>query len=166
MLFGSDHMWWGDMGKRNTPHEGLDFHLYRTVDGNIKSLDEKTLVPALFSGIIANICPDFLGMSVFISHDNYHENDSRLFTIYGHINPADNIHPGLKVNEGDVIGTIADTAKTGSKAPPHLHLTLSWISDTVSPSRLDWQTITDSLKVKLLDPLDIIKCPYLIIENI
>jgi hypothetical protein len=45
MLFGSQNKWWGDLGKRDGPHEGLDLCLYSTGKGNISRLDEKTRVP-------------------------------------------------------------------------------------------------------------------------
>lgn len=166
MLFNSHSTWWGDKGKRKTPHEGLDFYSYRTLNGGIKYLDDKTKIPALFSGTIENISPDFLGMSVFISHDNYKKNTHRLFTIYGHITPDNTVQPGKQIREGDIIGTIASSAGNDKSAPPHLHISLSWISDTFQPNDLNWQTISNSPDVKFIDPLDIIKCPYSLTSNL
>ena len=40
MLFHSTHRWWGNGGRRDHPHEGLDLCLYRDRSGNDHTLDE------------------------------------------------------------------------------------------------------------------------------
>jgi len=42
MLFGSSHKWWGDLGQRQRPHEGLDFRFYRAKGGSIGHVTEDT----------------------------------------------------------------------------------------------------------------------------
>ena len=61
MLFNSGEKWWGDQGRRATPHEGLDLCSFAEIDGNIKNLDPHTKIPAAFAGEIVKIDPDFLG---------------------------------------------------------------------------------------------------------
>jgi hypothetical protein len=50
MLFNSTDKWWGDQGKRDQPHEGLDLCLYKDGKNTILSLGEKAEVPVIFDG--------------------------------------------------------------------------------------------------------------------
>ncbi|MBF0259265.1 MAG: hypothetical protein HQK62_10575 [Desulfamplus sp.] len=68
MLFGSRAKWWADWGYRYTPHEGVDFAFYKTLNKDIGVLDSTVMIPAMADGIILNICDDFLGQSVVIAH--------------------------------------------------------------------------------------------------
>ena len=153
------------MGKRDRPHEGLDLCFYRTKEGDIRYLDEKTKVPAIFTGQIVKVGDDFLGESVFVSHGAYESDGSQLHTIYGHIKPRDHMRPGERLSEGDVIGTIADARKGGGSIPPHLHVSVAWIPNTVRSQELGWQIVGDLAKVVLLDPLSVIECPYSIVAG-
>ncbi len=166
MLFGSHRKWWGDPGRRDRPHEGLDLCLYRTKQGDVQYLDEKTCVPLIFEGEVAKVCDDFLGQSVFVRHSDCHSDGSQLHTIYGHLKPLSRICQGKRLAEGTIIGTIADTGKSGAAIPPHLHISVAWISNTVSPGELSWRTVGDPEKVVLVDPLPVIKCPYSIVAGI
>jgi len=166
MLFGSHYKWWGDLGKRERLHEGLDLYLYRTKEGNIHYLDEKTKIPVIFKGQVIKVDDDFLGESVFVSHGNYDSNGSQLHTIYGHIKPRAHICPGEILSEGDIIGVIADARKSGGVIPHHLHVSVAWISNTVHSQELGWQMMGDLTKVVLLDPLCVIECPYSIVSGI
>ncbi len=166
MLFGSYYKWWGDLGKRDGAHEGLDLCLYRTKEGDIRYLDGKTKVPVIFKGRIVKLGDDFLGESVFVSHGAYDSDGSRLHTIYGHIKPRDRMRLGERLSEGDIIGTIADARKSGGAIPPHLHVSVAWIPDTVHSQELGWQIVSDPAKVVLLDPLCVIECPYSIVAGV
>lgn len=64
MLFLTKDKWWGDFKIRNTIHEGIDITYYKTVSGHWRQLDVTTLVPAMESGIVLNICGDFLGQTI------------------------------------------------------------------------------------------------------
>jgi len=165
MLFGSLYKWWGDLGKRQRPHEGLDLCLYRTKEGNIHYLTGETKIPVIFEGQVVKVSADFLGESVFVSHDACDSNGSRLYTIYGHIKPGNHIRPGKRLSEGNVIGVIADTRNSGAVIPPHLHVSVAWIPNTVPVPELGWQTINEHARVTLLDPLSVIKCPYSIVSE-
>jgi murein DD-endopeptidase MepM/ murein hydrolase activator NlpD len=165
MLFGSLYKWWGDLGKRQRPHEGLDLCLYRTKEGNIHQLTVGAKIPVIFEGQVVKVSADFLGESVFVRHDAYYSNGSRLYTIYGHIKSGNNIRPGERLREGDIIGVIADTGDNRMTVPNHLHVSIAEIPDTVPVLELGWQTINDLAKVVLLDPLSVIECPYSIVSE-
>jgi hypothetical protein len=165
MLFGSFYKWWGDLGKRQRPHEGLDLCLYRTKEGDINYLTEVTKIPVILEGQVAKVSEDFLGESVFVSHGVYDANGSQLYTIYGHIKPANHIRPRERLSEGDIIGVIADTRNSRVAIPRHLHVSVAWIPDTTPMPELGWQMINDPTKVVLLDPLSVIECPYSIVSE-
>lgn len=165
MLFGSSSKWWGDLGKRGRPHEGLDLCLYRTSEGEIHYLDEKTEVPVIFNGQVVKVDDDFLGKSVFVSHGAYDSNGSQLHTIYGHLKPHDHICPGERLNEGDIIGSISDGGKSNGVAPCHLHVSVAWIPNTLCSQELGWHMMGDPDRIVLLDPLSVIECPYSIVSS-
>jgi hypothetical protein len=165
MLFGSLDKWWGDFGKRQMPHEGLDLCLYRTAEGSINYLNGGIKIPVIFTGQVVRVSADFMGESVFVNHSAYDSNGSRLYTIYGHIKPGSHIRLGETLNEGAIIGVIADTENSKKAIPPHLHVSVAWIPDTIPVPELGWQTINDPTKVMLLDPLSVIKCPYSIMSS-
>ena len=166
MLFGSLYKWWGDLGKRQRPHEGLDLCLYQTKEGNINYLTGETRIPVIFTGQIIKVSDDFLGESVFVGHGAYDSNGSQLYTIYGHIKPSNNIRPGKRLSEGDIIGVITDTGNSEVVIPRHLHVSVTWIPNAMHVPELGWQTINDPTKVVLLDPLSVIECPYSIISGL
>ena len=68
MLFNSTDKWWGDQGKRDKPHEGLDLCLYKDREDKILRLGENAKVPVIYDGIVVGIVDDFLGKSVIIEH--------------------------------------------------------------------------------------------------
>jgi hypothetical protein len=164
MLFGSGHKWWGDKGKREKPHEGLDLCAYKTKEGNIVYLDENIKIPAILGGSIVNVIKDFLGESAFVRHDTLKEG-KRLFTTYGHIKPIPSINRGKLLEEGEIIGNIS-ALKNGTAARPHLHISLAWIDENVQPEKLDWQVMADPSKVILIDPLKVINIPFSIRADI
>ncbi|MEJ2740762.1 MAG: peptidoglycan DD-metalloendopeptidase family protein [Dehalococcoidia bacterium] len=165
MLFGSIDKWWGDREKRDRQHEGLDICLYRTGDGDIQYLDAETKIPAMFGGRVVKVTKDFLGESVFISHNVYNLNGSRLHTIYGHIRPYDRIRPGEGISAGGVIGVLAGSGESNRAVPHHLHISVAWIPDTVQSQELDWGLIDEQAGIVLLDPLQVIKSPYTIMSG-
>ena len=166
MLFGSLYKWWGDLGKRQSPHEGLDLCLYRTKEGNINHLTGETKIPVIFTGQIMKVSDDFVGQSVFVGHDVYDSNGGQLYTIYGHIKPGNSIRPGKRLSDGDIIGVVTDTVNNEVVVPHHLHVSVAWIRNTVHVPELGWQTINDPARVVLLDPLSAIECPYSVISRL
>lgn len=166
MLLDSLHEWWGDQGRRERPHEGLDLCLYRTKEGSIHHVADETKIPVIFEGQISNVTDDFLGESVFVSHGAYDSNERQLHTIYGHVKPGDDIRPGERLSEGDIVGVIAETRNGGVALPHHLHISVAWIPNTMHVQELGWQTINDLTRVVFLDPLGIIEWPYSIMSSI
>ncbi|CAB1063534.1 hypothetical protein D1BOALGB6SA_8317 [Olavius sp. associated proteobacterium Delta 1] len=165
MLFHSPNKWWGDRGKRNTPHEGLDLCLYRDQDGRIHCLDDNTRIPVLYDGVIVAIVNDFLGKSVIVEHQ-YDDSDSLGFcSIYGHINPPDNLQLGKSVKKGGILATIADSSRSKSGIQPHLHISLGVTGKFISYERFDWKTIGSWDLLTLLDPLLVLDRPYQVLED-
>ena len=165
MLFNSTDKWWGDQGRRNTPHEGLDLCFYQDREDTIVRLDELTKVPVIYDGMVVRIIDDFLGKSLIIEHFFSDGHDNKLCTIYGHTIPADNLHVGKIVRAGDVIATLADPGTSKTNIFPHLHISLGWTSKEISYDGLDWGNIGAPNTVTLLDPLQVIDWHYLILAR-
>ncbi len=68
MLFKSPDKWWGDRGKREKPHEGLDLCLFRDNQDKIVRLDGKIMIPAIYDSIVVRIIKDFIGKSIFLEN--------------------------------------------------------------------------------------------------
>jgi murein DD-endopeptidase MepM/ murein hydrolase activator NlpD len=165
MLFNSTDKWWGDLGKRDKPHEGLDLCLYKDRKDTILRLGEKAKVPAIYDGTVVGIVDDFLGKSVIIEHLFLNCDNNRLCSIYGHTIPEDHLHAGNIVKQGDVIATLADPTRSKTNIFPHLHISLGWASKETSYDRLDWKNIGAPNTLTLLDPLQLIDGYYLILAH-
>ena len=165
MLFNSTEKWWGDQGKRDKPHVGLDLCLYKDQEDTIIRLDEKVKVPVIYDGIVVSIIDDFLGKSIFMEHLFSDRSDHRLCTIYGHTIPKDHLHVGKKVKKGDVIATLADSRRSKTNIFPHLHISVGWTSRVISYDRLDWENIGVPNTLTLLNPLKVIDWHYFILAH-
>jgi len=165
MLFNSTDKWWGDQGKRDKPHEGLDVCLYKDRKDTILCLGEKAKVPVIYDGKIVGIIDDFLGKSIIIEHLFSDIENNRLCTIYGHTIPKDHLHVGKIVKKGDVIATLAGSKRFKTNIFPHLHISLGWTSKAISYDRLDWENIGAPNTLTLLDPLQVIDWQYLILDR-
>jgi murein DD-endopeptidase MepM/ murein hydrolase activator NlpD len=166
MLFNAPDKWWGDQGKRDRPHEGLDLCFYRDRRDRVLRVDTKTRIPVMYGGEVIGIVNDFLGKSVIIEHGFTHSDDRRLCTIYGHTNPHEGLHVGRIVKEGEIIATLADSGKSEANMFPHLHISLGWTSKSISYDQLDWKTIGAQNMLTLLDPLDVMDWPYQVLEDV
>ena len=164
MLFNAIDKWWGDQGKRDKPHEGLDLCLYRDRGDMILRLGEKIKIPVIYDGVVVGIISDFLGKSVIIEHLLPNCDNRRFCTIYGHTIPDRGLHIGKIVKQGDIIATLADSSKSKADIFPHLHISLGWTSKAISYDRLDWGKIGAQNTLTLLDPLQVINCNYLTLE--
>ena len=120
MTFGSRDKWWPDIGYRPTAHEGLDICYYADSAGRDRQFDPGVGVPVMTGGTVLAVSDDFLGRSVFLAH---HHPDP-LISVYAHIVPLSTIVPGYQASEGEVIGTVADTAGRKNRMPVHLHITI------------------------------------------
>jgi hypothetical protein len=153
MKFAERVAWWRDGAGRTGAHEGLDIRFYRTGDGSRLSLGAGARVPAIWPGRVAAVVDDFLGRSVFLVHECADGEGRRLHTVYGHVDPCPGLAPGNPLDDGEAIGTIADSACRKSAVPPHVHVTLALIGGT---EPLDWPALRDPTRALLLDPLPIV----------
>jgi murein DD-endopeptidase MepM/ murein hydrolase activator NlpD len=160
MTFGTMIQWWGDRGLRERPHEGVDLCLYQDRQGEVRRLHEQARLPAMYGGIVARLCDDFLGRSVIIERDL--PSQGKLYVMYGHTVPRPDLEVGQRVQEGEVVAYLAPLPPHKTGILPHLHVSLGWAPDVVSYDRLDWERIPDV--VTLLDPVLALDRPFRMIE--
>jgi murein DD-endopeptidase MepM/ murein hydrolase activator NlpD len=160
MLFQAGEQWWGEQRRRPTPHEGLDLCCFEDAAGRRQRLDSNTRIPATYAGRIIRIAPDFLGESVYLSHEIFSPEGLKLHTLYGHLKPRPDLQAGQEVAAGEIIGTISE-GPAGPKAPiaPHLHITLAWLPAALAPERLDWPNLRRDPAITLIDPLLLLALP-------
>lgn len=163
MLFEANDKWWGEKGRRDSLHEGLDIFAYRTVEGRIQYLDDSTQFPVMYSGRVAKVIPDFLGKSVFVIHSRFVNDNRVLYSIYGHSSPRDDIVPGKILNDSEIIGMIAPSNSRTVRS--HLHISMAWVDLSIAPDELSWETIGNNEKIRLIDPLEYIGLPYAVVET-
>ena len=164
MLFNSTDKWWEMGGKRDKPHEGLDLWLYRDEDGGNYSLDTTTKVPVMYEGRVVRIIDDFIGKSVFVCHDIYNGKGNQLYTIYAHVEPYVGISKDTPLSEGDILASITDARRKKAKMSSHLHISVAWIPNSMDYKKLNWETLNNNSIVKLLDPLRVISCEYVVLK--
>ncbi len=165
MLFNASDKWWGDQGKRNKPHEGLDLCLYKDQQDRMCRLDEKTKIPIIYDGIVVGIVNDFLGKSVLVEHGLADKDNNRFCSIYGHLNPHKDLQVGKIVKEGDIIATLADPTDSKVKTLSHLHISIGWASKFISYDKLNWETIGTPNTLTLIDPLYVLGSHYRALEK-
>lgn len=165
MMFSAQDKWWGDQGKREKAHEGIDLCLYKDRRNRIHRFKENTKIPAVYAGKVVGILDDFLGKSVIIEHHFPQNNDIKFCTIFGHTEPHAGIHAGRIVKEKDIIATLADTSRSKSNIFPHLHISIGLTSGSISFEELDWESIGDSNTLALFDPLQVIDGHYSVVER-
>ena len=119
----------------------------------------------MFEGEIIKVEEDFLGKSVYVKHSLRGDAGEVLFTIYGHTKPCEDIGEGAFLREGHVLGTASGVKGRETKLLPHLHLSVAWVPDAFPYERLDWQAVGDREIVKLLDPLQLLRCKYSILPG-
>ena len=154
MLFKAPNTWWGIQGKRKKLHEGLDLGFYRNQKTEIIGFNDSTKIPTIYDGVIVGIFNDFLGKSIFVKHEISSADAGTLFTIFGHVNPEKEIYPGMRLEEGEIIASVANTGT--SRMSPHLHLSIGWAKKEITEEILDWKIISSSEMLKLIDPLETI----------
>jgi len=154
MLFASTEKWWGDFGRRNSPHEGVDLCYYMDRQKNVRLLSKNTKIPVMLDGTVIQLIDDYLGKSIVMEHGAVKSQHAKFITIYGHTNPEGNIHIGKCAAAGDFIATLADTRMSPSGLPCHLHISAGWMPDHVSFDSMNWKNIPET--VSLIDPLDFI----------
>ncbi len=154
MEFMSKVKWWPDSGVRPTLHEGVDFCYYQKESGEEFVFTPEIQVPVMAEGKIAAVCKDYLGQTVFVDH--LHDSPLRFLSLYAHMDPRYDLQAGLRVQAGDIIGTIAETTGRKNRMPSHLHLSLMQVGKEVAPASFTWDMICNSQRSSLLDPLQYI----------
>ena len=165
MLFNSPDKWWGDRGRRDFPHEGIDLCLYRDRSRGTLRMDENTRIPVMEDGVVKAIFTDYLGEAVIIEHDGPGGGRQGFISFYAHTKPNAGVHTGVMVKKGDIIATLADTSKSKAGIIPHLHFSLGLPSSSFSFERFAWNTIRTPAMITLLDPLESIDCPCLALKS-
>jgi hypothetical protein len=160
MLFRSPDKWWGDHGRRDFPHEGVDFCLYEDRSGRFRRLDETTRIPAMRNGVVKAMFTDFLGKAVIVEHEEAETKTGQLLTVYAHTTPLDTVQIGTALKEGDIFATLADTAGSKARIAPHLHLTLGLPCPSFTYEPFVWNIMRDPEKITLRDPLKGIDWPW------
>lgn len=156
MLFNSFEKWWGDKKRRPTAHEGIDLCCFEDSSGMIKKVDKNTKIPAAFSGKIVKIIDDFLGKSIYITHDIFDDSGRQFYTAYGHTNPFDSIEINKNVKAGEIVGLVSGFPGKKASILPHLHITFAWIPVSIHIDDLNWNTLANDGRIKLIDPLSVL----------
>ena len=159
MLFGSQDKWWGDLGQRDFPHEGMDFCRFRDRSGHTRRLDPRTRIPVMFDGVVRAVFKDYLGRAIVVEHDipvDGNASKGGLLTVYAHTRPMESVKPGWVVSLGDIIATIAGTRHSKANILPHLHLTVAIPEPGFSFDALVWNVMRDPARITLLNPWHIL----------
>lgn len=164
MLFNSPDKWWGDFGRRDFPHEGIDLCLYHDPGGELQRLDQRTRIPVIHSGVVRAMFKDYLGQAVIVEHENLPGQPKRVLSVYAHTRPMEKIEPGVRVEQGEVIATIADTSRSKAKILPHLHLSFGRPSPEIVYDAFVWNIMRDPDLVTLLDPINVIEWPWQVLD--
>jgi murein DD-endopeptidase MepM/ murein hydrolase activator NlpD len=164
MLFSSPLKWWGDHGRRDFPHEGIDLCLYRDRNGCTLRLDEKSRIPVMHDGVVKAIFTDYLGKAVIIEHEPPESRNGRFLSVYAHTEPRTGVQIGVMVKEGDIIANVADTSRSKAKIIPHLHFSLGLPSPSLSYDPFVWNIMRNPDLITLLDPLEVIDWPYQLLD--
>jgi hypothetical protein len=164
MLFQAPDKWWGDRGLRSSPHEGIDLCLYRDTCGALRLLDKTVQIPAIYTGQIKSVIDDYLGKTLFVAHDMYDSTGNQCYTMYGHAAPRAGIVPGKRVAEGEIIAAIAAAEDSGITIVPHIHLSVAWVPETFPAEQLAWKSMNSRNYIVLVNPLDVLRCSYSIVQ--
>ncbi|MFW6082030.1 MAG: hypothetical protein ACOC7W_08955 [Desulfosalsimonas sp.] len=162
MLFAGRQKWWADGGLRAGFHEGLDLCFFEGQGGRNFRLDETARVPAAFDGCVAAVIDDFLGRTVIAEHTLPHR-PGKIFILYAHIRPDENVCQGKPLAAGQTFGVIAPPAQNGV-LPPHLHLSAMPQEKIPSLEALQWPLLNSLEPGSFLDPLDVTGCSGRIID--
>jgi murein DD-endopeptidase MepM/ murein hydrolase activator NlpD len=160
MLFDAPDKWWGDFGRRDFPHEGIDFCLYRDAAANLRRLDETTQIPVMHDGRVRALFTDYLGQAVVIEHDRISAIPEKTISIYAHMKPLDGIRPGVNVREGDIIAWIAGADHSKSNILPHLHFSFGRPSPDIDFEPFVWNQMRDPGRVTLINPQGLVDWPF------
>jgi murein DD-endopeptidase MepM/ murein hydrolase activator NlpD len=99
-------------------HSGLDL-----------KADRGTPVKVVADGVVTEIKNDpRIGITIIVDHLN------GLKTVYANLANGDMVSPNQKVKQGEVIGSVGNTASFESAEPAHLHFEVLKNNKNVNPS--------------------------------
>jgi hypothetical protein len=165
MLFNAQDKWWGDGGRRASPHEGIDICLYRDSNGEIQFIPKAARIPVIYAGQVKRILDDYLGSTLYLAHEIYDSRGNQCYTIYGHVAPCAGIAPGDNIRDGEIVAAIADTEDRKIHILPHVHISVAWIPESFPSEQLNWSMLNQASVITLLNPLDIFSCTYTVLEK-
>ena len=151
--------WWGEKQPRSCPHEGIDLCCFEDAAGQLKQVGPDLKIPATFAGKVIRLARDFLGESIYLSHEILAADGRQLCTAYGHTRPLASLQVGQQVAAGEIIAALAVANGKKTRVPSHLHLTLAWIPLAIDPNRLDWQNLGRDPAITLIDPFSVLAFP-------
>jgi hypothetical protein len=156
MTFLSPNKWWGDLGRRDFPHEGVDYCYY--TDGCCRKhrLDAGARIPVMQDGRVRAMFDDYLGRSLVVGHGTSSGGGPEFISIYAHTDPLAHIRPGAAVIAGDILATVADTSRSRAKILAHLHFSLGVPAADLDYDTFVWNHMRDPKRVRLLDPRPLI----------
>ena len=115
MGFADEAVWWSSAwGKRPVPHEGLDLVQF-TLGAGVQGVFSGFLIVAPVSGVVVDICDDFLAETVWLNPDGQPQH----LVLLSHIEPW--VVPGQRLVCGDPVGVVCFPV---NNVPLHLHLSL------------------------------------------
>lgn len=165
MLFNAPGKWWGDLGRRDFPHEGIDFCLYFNCSGQVCRLDHHTHIPVMHDGVVRAVFKDYLGRAIILEHESGEGRYDPCLSAYAHTVPLEGIEPGAVVRRGDIIARIADTSTSKARIHPHLHYSFGRPSSDLAYDDFVWNIIRDPRLVTLLDPMEILDGPFQVLDD-
>lgn len=160
MLFNARNKWWGDLGKRDFPHEGLDFCLFKDASGNVLQVDEKTDIPVVCDGRVRAIFNDYLGEAIVVEHQFSEEVHPVFLSIYAHTTPNMDLVVGNCITKNEIIATIAEVKNRKSGILPHLHLSFGWPTKAMFYEKFEWNRLREPDLIKLVDPLMLLNLSF------
>jgi len=159
MLFNSLDKWWGNKKKRETAHEGIDLCCFKESNGQVSNLHKEIKIPATFSGKIVKTEKDFLGTSIYLSHNIFSPDQRQLYTVYGHTVPLNSLKGRQKVAEGEPIAAVSESIREGMDILPHLHISFAWVPVSLDSGLLSWRNLAQNPEITLIDPLSVLSPP-------
>ena len=101
---------------------------WRTHNGMDIGSDRGTPVKVVADGVVSDIKNDpRFGITIIIDHKN------GLKTVYANLASDDTVTPNQKVKQGDIIGSVGNTAAIESAEPSHLHFEVLKDNENVDP---------------------------------
>ncbi len=161
MLFNRIEKWWGKAGNRPSQHEGLDIGFYKDTNNKIQPLKKLFRIPVVADGTVIKISDDdLLGKSIFVRHEIFDKDKKVLHSVYAHSTPIDELKVNDRVEQGYIIGSVADISSRNLMIAAHLHISMIWLTENYPDELLKWQILSDSKDAVLADPFKFLDCRY------